>query len=123
MFLKVISEQMKKLAIPYEFGEGTADIVYPDTVGEYLEPEPITEDGASEISFILTGTNRGDFITLEELKKKVKKHFHPVNGYRASVDGATIAVFYAGAFPVPTGEAGLKRIQINLKIKVWEGAI
>lgn len=31
-----------------------------------------------------------------------------------------VAVFYDSAFPVPTGDGELKRIQINLSIKEWK---
>lgn len=123
MVLQFINEQMEALQIPYEFGEWTSDVKYPYFVGEGTELEPTTEDGASEISFILTGFHRGDYITLEEIKNKIKKHFHPVHGLRAQTESGAIAVFYGGAFFVPTGEAELRRIQINLKIKTWEGVL
>ena len=120
--LKFMNEQMESLGIPYEFGEWTSDVVYPYFVGEITENEPTTEDGAEEAPFILTGFHRGKYIDLEEAKEKIKKHFHPVHGLRATTDsGSSIAVFFAGAFYVPTGEAELKKIQINLKIKQWKG--
>ena len=117
-----MNEQMTSLGIPYEFGEWTSDVIYPYFVGEITENEPQTEDGAEEAPFILTGLHRGKYIDLEEAKEKIKKHFHPVHGLRATTDsGSSIAVFFAGAFYVPTGEAELKKIQINLKIKQWKG--
>lgn len=120
--LKFISDQMTSLEIPYEFGEWTSDVVYPYFVGEITENEPMTEDGAEQASFILNGFSRGKFIELEEAKEKIKKHFHPIHGLRATTDSSSsIAVFFAGAFYVPTGEADLKRIQINLIIKQWKG--
>lgn len=120
--LKFIHEQMESLAIPYEFGEWTSDVVYPYFVGEITENEPTTEDGGEELPFILTGFHRGKYIDLEEAKEKIKKHFHPISGLRATTDsGSSIAVFFGGAFYVPTGEADLKKIQINLKIKQWKG--
>lgn len=120
--LKFISDQMTSLGIPYEFGEWTSDVVHPYFTGEITENEPMTEDGAEQASFILNGFGRGKFIELEEAKEKIKKHFHPIHGLRATTDsGSSIAVFFAGAFYVPTGEADLKRIQINLNIKEWKG--
>ena len=119
--LTFISEQMAVIAIPYEFGEWTSEKVYPYFVGEINEEPPDTEDGAEVSTLMLTGWNRGDFITLEAAKKKIKKHFHPVSGLRDNTDSGSIAVFYEGAFPVPSGEADLKKIQINLKIKEWKG--
>ena len=80
-----------------------------------------TEDGAEESTMILTGFHRGAFIDLETDKSKIKDHFHPIHGLRGKTDGGSIAVFFEGAFYVPTGEADLKRMQINLKIKEWKG--
>lgn len=121
--LKFIKDQMGILGIPYEFGEWTSDIKYPYFVGEFTEPESTTEDGKEEPYFILTGFNRGKYIDLEEIKEKIKKHFPSVHGLRAQLDSGSIAVFYGGAFYVPTGEADLKKIQITLNIKQWKGAL
>lgn len=123
MILQFINEQMDALQIPYEFGEWTSDVQYPYFVGECTELEPTTEDGASEASFILTGFHRGDYITLEEIKNKIKKYFPAVHGLRVQTESGAIAAFYGGAFFVPTGEAKLRKIQINLKIKTWEGVL
>lgn len=119
--LKFINEQLSALGIPFEFGEWTSDIKYPYFVGEITEDEPMTEDGAEEATFILTGFHRGKYIDLEECKAKIRKHFDPIHGLRAKTDSGAIAVFFAGAFNVPTGEADLKRIQINLNVKTWKG--
>lgn len=121
--LVFIKEQMAALGVPYEFLEWTSEVTYPYFIGEITEPDPDTEDGKEETEFILTGTHRGRPIVLEEIKEKIKKHFHPVHGLRARTENGAIAVFYGGAFYVPTGEADLKRIQINLTIKTWKGDI
>lgn len=123
MALNFINEQMSILAVPYEFGEWTQDIQYPYFVGEITEDETMTEDGAETSTLILTGFHRGKRIVLEEIKQKIKKHFPAIHGLRASTDSGAIAVFYGGAFFIPTGEADLKKIQINLKIKQWKGEI
>ena len=34
-------------------------------------------------------------------------------------DGSAVAIFYATSLVVPTGDAELKRIQINLDVKEW----
>lgn len=121
--LKFINEQMAAIAVPYEFGEWTSRRVYPYWVGEITEEPPTTEDGAEESTLILTGFHRGKLIDLETDKAKIKNHFHPIHGKRGKTDSGSIAVFFDGAFYVPTGEADLKRMQINLKIKEWKGAI
>lgn len=121
MILKFINEQMNILAVPYEFGEWTSDNKSIYFVGELHEDEAQTEDGAETATVILTGFHRGKYIVLEEYKEKIKKHFDPINGLRAETDSGAIAVFFAGAFSVPSGEADLKKIQINLKIQTWKG--
>lgn len=119
--LNFIKEQMTILAVPYEFGEWTSDVKYPYFVGEITEDEPMTEDGCENSTLILTGFQRGKYIGLEEVKAKIKKHFHPIHGLRSQTESGAIAVYYGGAFYVPTNEADLKKIQINLNIKEWKG--
>lgn len=118
-----INAQLESIAIPYEFGEWSSRVVYPYFVGEMTEEPPVTEDGAEESTLILTGFHRGRLIALEQAKETIKRHFHPIYGCRGDTDSGAIAVFFDGAFYVPTGEAGLKRIEIHLKIKEWKGDI
>ena len=121
--LQFINEQMGVIAVPYEFGEWSSDVVYPYGVGEITEDPITTEDGAVQSELFLTFFNRGKMIDLLEIKDKIKKHFPPVYGLRGDTESGAIAVFYDGFFPIPSGEADLKKIQINLKIKEWKGAI
>lgn len=118
--LKFINEQMEAIGIPYELGQWSSAIQYPYWVGEFTEEPITTEDGLEQSTLLLTGTNRGDYLSLETDKAKIKKHFDPKDGLIAETDSGVIAVFFDGAFPVPTGEADLKRMQINLKIKEWK---
>ena len=120
--LKFIKEQMDLLAVPYEFGEWTSEVKYPYFVGEITEEPIVTEDGLEESTLILNGFTRSKYLAMEELKDQIKKHFDPRNGLRAKTDSGSITVFFNGSFYVPTGEADLKRIQINLLIKEWKGA-
>jgi len=121
--LKFINDQMNAIGVPYEFGEWTSDVVYPYFIGEITEDEPMTEDGLEQSTLMLTGFHRGDYIDLIEMRTRIKQHFEAIGGLRAMTASGSIAVFYAGSLFVPTGEAGLKRIQINLKIKEWKGGI
>ena len=122
--LGFINEQLNDvLSVPYEFGQWNSSIQYPYFVGEVTE-EPITqEDGFEQSTLLLTGFHRGALIDLEEIKDKIKKHFDPIYGLRDSDEDGTIIVFYDGAFYISTGEADLKKIQINLTIKEWKGAV
>lgn len=121
--LKFINEQMDMISVPYQFGEWASPVVYPYGVGEITEDPIITEDGAEESTMILTFFHRGKMIDLLAIKEKIKKHFPPIHGLRGETEGGAIAVFYDGFLPIPSGEADLKKIQINLKIKEWKGAL
>ncbi len=122
--LSFINEQLNNvLSVPYEFGQWNSAIQYPYFVGEYTEDPTTTEDGSEQSTLLLTGFHRGALIDLEEIKEKIKKHFDPIYGLRDSDEDGAIIVFYEGAFYIPTGEADLKKIQINLSIKEWKGAV
>lgn len=116
-----INQQLQLISIPYEFGEWTTDVKYPYFVGEQSTPEEITaEDGGEVTTIIINGFHRGKFAELELAKEKIKRLFNPISGLRAEIDSGSIAVFFDGSFYIPTGEADLKRIQINLKILEWK---
>ena len=120
--LKFINDQMNSIGIPYEFGEWTSEITYPYYVGEITEEPTMTEDGLEESTVLITGFHRGKYIELERDKAAIKKHFPSSYGLRGTTDSGAITVFFDGSFYIPTGEADLKKIQINLKIKEWKGA-
>ena len=122
--LKFINEQMGQIDVPYEFGQWTSDIVYPYFVGEITEEPTITEDGLEQSTMLLTGFSRENYLDMETINERIKSHFSPVHGLRGQTDsGHAVVVYYDGSFYVPTGEADLKKIQINLKIYEWKGAI
>lgn len=123
--LKLISDAMEEMAIEYGFIEYSGDpIVYPYFVGEYQEFEPMTEDGLHESTFMLTGYSRESWLALEEAKEKITNYFGSVSGKTViTANGSGVAVFYSDAQVIPTGDAELKRIQINLKIKEWKVTI
>lgn len=120
--LKIVSDAMSTLGI--EYGLVTYDkdpIVYPYFVGQYTEQEPLTEDGLRTGVLKLDGWNRGTLLTLENARERIEQTFDPISGLVATLDdGSVVAIFYAGSLNVPTGDAELKRIQINLSIKEWK---
>ena len=69
-----------------------------------------------EIDFLLTGTGTS-WLKLEQAKSKIESN---ISKTAILSNGNGIAVFYAGALTIPTGDAELKRIQINLTIKEWK---
>ena len=116
--LKFISEKLERLKIPYAFEEWTAnEVPDPYFVGEYNEVESTEreENGYQETTFILTGTGR-KWLGLEQAKEIIENN---ITETTILPNGNGIAVFYSNSFPVPTGDAELKRIQINLTIKEW----
>ena len=121
--LEFINNQMNMISVPYEFGMWTSDVSYPYFTGEISEEEPNTEDGFEQSILSITGWNRGSYLALEEIKEKIKKHFNPITGLCGRTDSGSIAVFFSGAFFVPSGDENLKKIQINLTIKEWKGAV
>ena len=123
--LNIIDSAMKSLGLEYGFGEyggnSKGEIVYPYWVGSYTETEPYTEDGLQESTVMITGFSRGSWLELENGKDKIEHHFNRVSGkVGIARSGNAVAIFYAGALIVPTGDAELKSIQINLSIKEWK---
>lgn len=121
--LEYISTVLENADVPYEFLEWTQSVTYPYFVGEYNEFEPTVESGECEKTFILTGFSRGKNarLRLEEMKEKIVTLFPALNGRIATLDsGSVVAIFYGTSFYVPTGEAELFKIQINLTIKLWK---
>lgn len=121
--LKRIKESMKELGINYQFKKWKGHPIYPYFVGSYQEVPTGGEDGMQETSFILTGFARSygnvdGVLQLEEAKEKIKDYFKLslVN----TDSGSVVAIFYANAFgDLPTGDAELEKIEINLNIKEW----
>lgn len=119
--LGVVKEELEKIDIPYEFMRWTSIVNNRYWVGEYSEIPTDTEDGYEEGTLILTGTTKNPWSVLMQDRVKINDHFPNIGGLRKSTDKGTVVIFYDNSFPVPTGEADLKRIQINLHIKMWKG--
>lgn len=120
--LKIVSDAMESLGLEYGFGEYSGNpIVYPYFVGEYTETESTTEDGLQESTVLLTGFSRDKWLTLEDARESIENYFNRVSGKTVITDnGSGVAIFYAHSMIVPTGDAELKSIQINLSVKEWK---
>lgn len=118
--LKYIGNLMQSIGVPYEFMRWNSGIP-PDGyfVGEYYEVPSLTreENGYQESTFILRGFTRGTWLWLEQAKEKIEKSI-PKTAILG--DGTGIAVFYESATVVPTNDADLKSIKINLNIQEWK---
>lgn len=122
--LKFIDEALTAIGLNYEFHRFKSDVssINQWWVGEYQEIEPMNEDGQEDSSFILTGTSRGSWYDLEQSKNLIKDLFPVIGGNVATLDnGSVVAIFYETGTPIPTADADLKRIKINLRIKEWKG--
>lgn len=118
--LKVVGDLMTKdLKLTYEFGLMTkTPIEYPYWVGDYTEPEPMTEDRQTTPTVMLTGFGRGTFLELERQKQQIKDYF--MDGKSVITEsGSAVVLFYAGGFNIPSDDQELKRCQINLSIRKW----
>ena len=118
--LGYIADLMKSIGIPYEFMRWNSGIP-PDGyfVGEYIEVPSMTreENGFQETTFILRGFTKETWLVLEQAKEKIEKNIPKT---AILVDGPVVAVFYESATVVPTNDADLKSIKINLKIQEWK---
>lgn len=119
--LCVTNTELKNIDVPYAFMRWTSPVEDRYWVGEYTETPTDTEDGYEEGTLILTGTTKGLWSVLMDDRAKIKDHFPMIGGLRVPTDDGVVVIFYDGSFPVPTGEADLKRIQVNLQIKAWKG--
>ena len=115
--LEFIGKELLGLGINYEFGRWNSEPVYPYFVGN--TSEVTKEDYPKETAFILEGFTRGSKLELLQAKEIIENHFE--RGITAILEnGSGVAVFYAGSLIVPTGDAELKSIQVNLIIKEWK---
>lgn len=118
--LAYMNSMFESLGIPYEFELwNSPDIPNTYWVGEYIEIEPMTEDGYEETTFIITGTTNQKIIDLETVKQRIKDRLG-CDGETAILDsGSGIAVLYVGSQNLPSVEDGVHRLQITMKIKEW----
>lgn len=119
--LGILATELNKIGVPYEFMQWTSVVEYPYWVGELTEVATINEDGYKEYTAMVTGTTKGSWLELEEARAIIENHFPSVHGFRIQTDDGTVVIFYENSFPIPTGEADLKRMQINLRIMQWKG--
>ena len=120
--LSAVNKGMKDAGLNYQFFEWKGEVPGRYWTGEYQELDPLNEDGMHETSFILVGHTRSSRLELEKDKEKIQKMFPQCVGSNAiAEDGSAVAIFYAGCLAnVPTGDAEMKRMEVNLTIKEWK---
>lgn len=119
--LEIIKSAMKSMGLNYDFLEYKKEIQYPYFVGEYSEGGSETEDGLEESTVMLTGFSRTSWSSLEDAKETIKSFFDPISGHtEITQSGSGVAIFYSNSSSIPTGDAELKKMQINLSVKKWK---
>lgn len=119
--LGYIDNLLSSLGIPYALDEWTEEVpdgcyfsgTYSEIVGSTLE-----EDGKQESTFILRGFTRGSRLVLEQAKNTIAAGV--LNLTDILPNGNGIAISYENAMPVPTYDAEIRSIMINLNIKEWK---
>lgn len=119
--LGIVHSELQKIGVPYEFMRWTSTVGDRYWIGEFMETPTNTEDGYEEGTLILTGTTKSSWLSLMQDRAKIKDHFPNVYGLRSATDKGTVVIFYEDSTPIPTGDANLKRIQVDLRIKSWKG--
>lgn len=114
--------EMTNIDLPYDFMIWKKKTV-PDRywIGEYTEVPSLTEDGYKEYTLHLTGTTKGTWLSLLDDKKKIEEHFPDIGGLRIATTDGVVVFYYENSNTIPTGDANLKRIQVDLKVKTWKG--
>lgn len=116
--LTCIKELMAEAGVPYRFERWNSAPPDPYFVGEYMETPTMDryENGHQESTFILRGFTKGSWSGLEEAKASIERVMARTD---ILPNGNGIAIFYDSGAPVPTGDAELKSIKINLTIQEW----
>ncbi len=119
--LKIIDKAMDTLGFEYGFMRyNKKPVVYPYWVGTYQENPPVDESGHGTSTLMLTGHHRGEWSDLETQKEQIENYFNKISGKTVMAeDGSAVAVFYSNCLIVPSMDAELKRMQINLDIHEW----
>ena len=117
--LNFIKSEMEELNIPYDFLEWNKKLTFPYFVGEISEIPTLDEDGQSQYQFILTGTDQKSTMNMLSVNEKLKNRYK--YGYKTLLDNKSgVVIIYDNMLPIPSVDEDIRRIQINLKIKVWE---
>lgn len=117
--MEYMNNLIQNTNIPCAFMRWTVPVPECYFTWEYMESPAVTleENGYQETTVILRGYTKGTWMQLEEAKERIEK----ACGITAILnDGTGVAVSYDSAMVVPTGDAQLKSIKINLTIQEWK---
>lgn len=117
--MNYVSSLIKNTGLPCQYMRWNGALPETYWTWEYTESPSMTlnENGYQETTVILRGFTSGDWLVLEEGKETIEK----ACGVTAILNNGTgVAVSYDSAMVVPTGDAQLKSIKINLMIQEWK---
>ena len=89
---------------------------YPYLTYEYFENDVTHEDGSTGGELLCEMWTRGTFEELIGIKEQLKKHFKQLF---IKVGNNVYYFDYAGSTPEETGDAELKKRQVNITTKYW----
>lgn len=118
--MKFIAELMDSLSIPYDHEKWDSTLpVDRYFVGEFIEDTMTTmeEDGRQDTVLILRGFTHKERLILARDAQTIKAKL-PLT--EVLPDGTAVAVFYEGSRFISTGDAEVKSIKTNLRIKEWK---
>ena len=117
--LKTLNSEMKTLNINYCYDDWNKEVQLPYYVGELSEIPTFNEDGKSEYTFKLTGFDAKSYLNLFKTSDDIRDYYK----YGKKIileDNSAIVIAYENTLPVDTEVEDLKRIEINLNVKLWE---
>ena len=92
---------------------------YPYMTYEYYETGTTPEDGGTTGELLCEIWTRKKFEELIDIKERLKKHFEDKN---IAVGNNMYHFNYESSTPEDTGDAELKKLQVNITTKYWKGA-
>lgn len=92
---------------------------YPYMTYEYYETNVTHEDGGTDGELLCEIWSRNTFAELIEIKEKLKEFFKQKN---IKVGNNMYHFDYVSSTPEDTGDAELKKIQVNITTRYWKGA-
>lgn len=118
-YKKALANALTEIGLNYAYNRwNSKEVKYPYWIGNAYPAEPETEDGALDVTFTLSGFNRGDMSDLEKDIDKIYRRFR--FGETFTTGRGTAKIFIGSVNPIETDDIELKRIELDLKIKIWE---
>ncbi len=116
--LAAFKSALDSLGVEAAFRAYTGD-KYPYLTYEYYETDTTHEDGGTKGEMLCEIWTRNTFAELIDIKEKLKGFFKQRN---IKVNNNVYHFDYVSSTPEDTGDAELKKLQVNIAIRYWKGA-